>query len=112
MKRVEIKKLKKSRVSKKIKSLSTDYRVLIYKSLNYDYLSVIDPVKNNVINSISTKKIAGKNRTEKASALGDAMAKYLLSKKINKITFDRRGYKYHGRIKAMCDAMRKSGIKF
>ena len=57
-------------------------------------------------------KIAGKKKSESAELVGNLVAQRALSKGIRKIAFDRGGYKYHGRVKALAEAARKSGLDF
>lgn len=104
--------LRKAKVSKKARAISDRIRVVVYKSLNYDYLQAIDDKQHKTIAGVTTKKIEGKTRMEKAEKLGAAMATLLNEKKIKDIVFDRRGYKYHGRIKTLAEALRKNGINF
>lgn len=101
-----------SRSHKKLTNPQSLHIARVYKSSLYDYIYIIDPKTNNAIFSMSTKKIEGKNRSEKAEKLGDQIAKKLIDNKIKSIVFDKSGYKYHGRIKVLTEAMRKNGIKF
>lgn len=104
--------LRKTKTSTIIRSYTTRPRVVVYKSLKYDYVQLVDDAKHKVICGLTTKKIEGKTRSEKAGKLGTEFANVLKKHKINEIAFDRRGYKYHGRIKAIAEAMRKEGINF
>jgi large subunit ribosomal protein L18 len=52
------------------------------------------------------------NKTNKASAIGEMLAKKAQASGINKVVFDRGGYKYHGRVKALAEGLRKGGLKF
>ena len=57
------------------------------------------------------KKIK-KNKTDLSIAIGEILAKRAVEKKINKVYFDRGGYKYHGRVKALAESLRKNGLSF
>ncbi len=57
-------------------------------------------------------KVDGKKKTEGAELIGALMAQRLLSKGIKRVVFDRGGYKYHGRVKALAEAARKAGLEF
>lgn len=103
---------KQSKTTNKIKAVSNRVRVVIYKSLKFDYIEAIDDSKNVIICGLSTQKIEGKTKKDKSQILGENFAKLLLKKNIKNIVFDRKGYKYHGRIKIICDTMRKNGINF
>lgn len=101
--------LRKARSSKKIRAFTNaQFRVLVYKSLKYDYLQLFDEDKKKIVASLSTQKITAKSRPERVEKLADEFSKILLIKKINKICFDRRGYKYHGRVKIMAETLRKN----
>jgi len=112
MKNLVTKKQRIKRSRKKLTNPSDRHIVRFYKSAMYDYLYVIDPKSGNSLFSLSTQKLDGKNRTEKAQKLGIEIAKKLTQSKISTIVFDRSGYKYHGRLKTATDAMRKNGINF
>jgi len=103
---------KKSKSTNKIKAVSDRIRVVVYKSLKFDYIEAIDDSKNIVTCGLSSSKIDGKTKKDKAQNLGENFAKLLIKKNIKNIVFDRKDYKYHGRIKLICEAMRKNGINF
>jgi len=90
----------------------------VFRSLNNIYAQVIDDSQGHTLASASTqdpeiKSAAnGKKKTEKSELVGSLVAKRALSKGINQVAFDRGGYKYHGRVKALADAARKAGLKF
>lgn len=104
--------LRKTRIKKKVVSKNISTRVLVQKSLKYDYLQAFDEIKKVTIITSSTKNIEGKTREEKIQKMADNFSKKLKAKKINTIMFDRSGYKYHGRVKLIADALRKNQIKF
>lgn len=101
---------RKTKCSKKIRSISSLIRGCIYRSNKYNYIQLVDDKTSKVIISMSDKKIIGKNKTERAAKLGETFAKLTKEKGYTKISFDRRGYKYHGRVKAIADGLRKQGI--
>ena len=106
-----IKKLRIKRNTIKTKN-NNRVRVLVYKSLKHDYLQAIDDTTNKTIVSLSTKTINKSKKEDKLEEFAKNFAKKLKTKKINKIVFDKRGYKYHGRIKLICDYLRKNKINF
>lgn len=61
---------------------------------------------------MSDLKIKEGKKTEKAAKVGEELAKKALAKKIKKVTFDRNGFKYHGRVKALAEGARKGGLEF
>jgi large subunit ribosomal protein L18 len=92
-------------------------RMVVYRSRKYLYLQVIDDTNGKVVCSLSSiskdlkDKKLGKN-IGSAKDLGAEMGKKLKSLKIKSICFDRNGFKYHGKIKALADACREAGIQF
>ncbi|GIW58811.1 MAG: 50S ribosomal protein L18 [Candidatus Dojkabacteria bacterium] len=98
------------RVRKKISGSSKRPRVLVFKSNKYNYVQAIDDEGMRVITSMSDKDLKG-TKTERAFELGKAFGKLLKNKKYNSVVFDRGGFKYHGRVKAIADGLREAGIK-
>ncbi len=120
--KVLIKKISKDRIRKrirnKIRGTSERPRVHVFKSNRYVYTQVINDVDNRILASASTlekefkqKKKNFKN-VEACQVLGEMLAKRLKAKKIESVIFDRGVYRYHGRIKALAEAMRKGGLTF
>lgn len=108
----------RKRIRKKISGTAERPRVLVTRSNRYIYVQAIDDVNGAVLASASTleKAFREKNksfRNSKASeALGELAAERFKQKKIESIVFDRGMFPYHGRIKALAEAMRKSGLVF
>lgn len=105
-----------NRVRAKIKGDTIRPRVAIYKSNQFTYAQVIDDATGKTLISISD--YAGKKgkatkgtKTEKASLNGKALAEALKKKGIDSVVFDRGGFKYHGRVKALAEGLREAGIK-
>lgn len=106
-----------SKVAKKVvilnKSNQKLIRLAVYKSNTAIYAMLIDDNINKVIVSVSSKKIEKKmSPIELAKETGIAIAKLALAKKISEVVFDRNGYKYHGRVKALASGAREGGVKF
>lgn len=120
--KVELKKKSKERIRKrirkKIKGTSLRPRLFIFKSNRYLYAQAVDDEQGRVIASASTleKEFREQQKNykniEASRALGEIMARRLKQKKITRIVFDRGAYPYHGRVKALAEAMRKGGLKF
>jgi len=93
-------------------------RLSVFRSLNHIYAQVIDDYKGHTLVSVSTldkevrDTVNGKKKTESAELIGNLVAKRALDKGIKRIVFDRGGYKYHGRVKALAEAARKAGLEF
>lgn len=106
------------RVRKNVAGTSEKPRLCVYKSLNHIYAQVIDDTKGVTIVSASTldkevaEKIKGKNKTEAAKIVGETVGQKAKTKKIKEVVFDRGGYLYTGRVQAVADGARASGLKF
>ena len=92
------------------------FRITVSKSLKNISAQIIDDKINRTIVSASStekdlKKVK-KNKTALSAVIGEILAKRAVEKKINKVYFDRGGYKYHGRVKAFADSLRKNGLSF
>ena len=94
-------------------------RLVIFRSNKHIYGQLIDDNKGHTLLSCSTMdkdlskdlKIA-KSKIEQSKVVGSTLAKKIKTNKIKKIVYDRNGYKYHGRIKAVADAIREEGVNF
>jgi large subunit ribosomal protein L18 len=107
-----------NRVRAKVIGTTSRPRLCLFRSLNHIYAQVIDDAKGNTIASASTLEpelkgnSKGKTKTARAELVGSLIAKRALSKGISQVVFDRGGYKYHGRVKALAEAARQGGLKF
>ena len=102
---------------KKLKKVSINrYRVSVSKSLNNLSAQIIDDKqKKTLVSASSIEKEVKKNKIkkiEKSSLIGEILAKRAKEQNINEVYFDRGEYKYHGRIKAFAETLRKNGLKF
>lgn len=105
------------RIRKKIEGNAECPRVSVYRSLKHLYVQLIDDISGKTLASISTKSKdfdAGKavNNIESAKKVGQLLSEKAKAQNISKVVFDRSGYRYHGRIKALADAAREGGLKF
>ena len=106
------------RLRKKIAGTSDQPRLCVHRSLNNFYAQIIDDSIGKVLFGMSTreknisKKIKYGGNVNAASTLGDAFAVEVGKKGITKICFDRGGYRYHGRVQAFPEAVRKGGMEF
>ena len=117
MKKINSKVKRLLRNRSKLKKVNVDrYRVAIFKSLKNISAQIIDDKVNKTIVSASSMeknmKKEKKNKTNLSILLGEVLAKRATEKKINKVYFDRGSYKYHGRIKALAESLRKNGLNF
>lgn len=114
----QARKRRHARVRVKVKGSSARPRLCVYRSLNHIYAQVIDDASSNTLAVASTldpeikTEANGKAKSDKAKLVGALIAKRALDKKISGVVFDRGGYKYHGRVKALAEAAREEGLKF
>src|SRR5678815_155392 len=103
-----------ARIRRKVKGSGEKPRLAIYRSLNHIYAQVIDDQNGQTLASASSteKDLRGNTggNLEAARRIGQAIAERALAKGIEKVVFDRGGYLYHGRIKALTDAARAAGL--
>jgi large subunit ribosomal protein L18 len=102
------------RIRKKVNGTSDSPRLSVFKSNTSIYCQIIDDTKGHTLIAASSKETAaGKvTKTEQAKAVGKIIAEKAKSANISKIVFDRSGYLYHGRIKALADGAREGGLEF
>lgn len=100
------------RVRAKVQGTVTQPRLSVYRSNRGIAGQIIDDSKHRTLLGMQQTKDMVGNKTEKAKALGIALAKAALTKKIKKVVFDKGSYRYHGRIKALADGARQGGLEF
>lgn len=106
------------RIRKRVFGTPERLRLNVYKSLKHIYAQIIDDTKGHTLVSASTlepeiiPQIEGLSKTEKARIIGKIIAERAISKGISKVVFDRGGYKYHGRVKALAEGAREGGLEF
>jgi large subunit ribosomal protein L18 len=106
---------RRKRVRSKISGTADRPRLSVFRSNRGIYAQIINDESGKTLVSISTKddKIQGSGtKTEKASLAGETLGKLAVKAKIEKVVFDKSGYRYHGRIKAFADGARKGGLEF
>ena len=110
---------KRIRTKNSLGTLGRYPRLVIFRSNKHIYGQLVDDNKGHTLLSCSTMdkdllkdlKVA-KSKIEQSKVIGSALAKKIKTNKIAKIVYDRNGYKYHGRIKAIADAIREEGVNF
>jgi large subunit ribosomal protein L18 len=105
------------RIRKKVTGTSERPRLNVYRSLNHIYVQLIDDLKGVTLVSASSAEGKKESRTKggnlaAAKNVGKAVAERAKAKGIDKVVFDRGGYIYHGRVKALADAARQAGLQF
>lgn len=102
-----------NRVRAKISGTTVRPRLSIFRSAKHIYAQLIIDEEGKTIIAIDDIKIKEKKtKIDKALEVGKLIAKEAISKKIGEVVFDRGGYKYHGRVKAVADGAREGGLKF
>ncbi len=101
------------RVRGKIRGTGERPRLAIFRSLTHTYAQVIDDSTGRPLAAASTVDLkVGKNDVGAAQAVGKAIAQKATKAGVGKVVFDRGGYIYHGRVKALADAAREAGLEF
>jgi len=109
---------RKNRVRKKIKGSSVCPRLNVYRSNKHMYAQVIDDLTGQTRAAASTLspelkgKLKGTGNVEAAKQLGRLVAQKCLAQQITRVVFDRGGFLYHGRVKALANSAREEGLKF
>lgn len=102
-----------ARLRAKISGSTERPRLVVFRSLRYHFVQLIDDTKGTTIVSASDMKQKGKvTKTDSAKKLGLEIAKMAKEKNIVRCVFDRNGYKYHGRVKAIAEGAREGGLEF
>jgi len=107
-----------TRVRKQVFGSPERPRLNIFKSLTGIYAQIIDDMDGNTLVSASTvdkelrEKVKGMKKSEQAKAIGQAIAERAKSKGISSVVFDRGGFRYTGRVKALADGAREGGLQF
>jgi len=106
------------RVRKKVFGTPERLRLCVFKSINHIYAQIVDDVSANTLLTVSTltpdvrEKVKNGGNIEPAKAVGEAIGKKALEKNIYNVVFDRGGYPYHGRVKALAESAREAGLIF
>lgn len=106
------------RVRKTVSGTGDRPRLNVFRSANHIYAQVIDDTAGRTHVSASdvepglASEVSGKNKTERAAIVGRELGKRAREKGISAVVFDRGGYKYHGRVKALAGAARDAGLEF
>lgn len=113
--RNNLRKIRQKRVRKIVSGTKDIPRLSVFRSNKYISVQIIDDISGKTLVSASSfdKDIKQtKNNIEVATLVGEAIAKKAKAKKVKKVVFDRGGYLYHGRVKALAEAARQNGLEF
>ncbi|AYC30597.1 50S ribosomal protein L18 [Paenisporosarcina cavernae] len=110
----QVRKKRHARVRSKITGTAERPRLNVYRSNKHLYAQLIDDVAGTTLASANTmeKDFDGAGNVEAATKIGEAIAKRAAEKNIKSVVFDRGGYLYHGRVKALAEAARENGLEF
>lgn len=103
------------RIRAKIQGTADRPRLFVFRSAKHIYAQLIDDDKGKIIAEAQDLKVSvgkKKTKTDRAKEIGKLIAQKAVEKKIEKVVFDRGGYKYHGRVKSLADGAREGGLKF
>lgn len=103
---------RKKRIRAKIKGTNETPRLCVFKSLTNIYCQIINDEEGKTLIAANSKESKLENNIAGAKGVGKLIAEKCLNKKISKVVFDRGGYKYHGKVKALAEGAREGGLKF
>jgi large subunit ribosomal protein L18 len=105
--------LRHLRVRKKVAGTAERPRLVVFRSDKHIYAQLVDDAAGRTIATVSSLKVAASGKkTERAAEVGKQVAVVAKDKGITRVVFDRGGYKYHGRVKAVADGAREGGLEF
>jgi large subunit ribosomal protein L18 len=113
--REEARKKRKARIRKKVNGSAERPRLVVFRSNKHIYAQIIDDLAGATLASASTLSLEGDNirlTVENAKMVGKKVAEEAIKKSITSVVFDRNGFVYHGRIKAVADGAREGGLNF
>jgi large subunit ribosomal protein L18 len=111
----------KHRIRKRVQGTEARPRLTVFRSVSHMYVQVVDDMSGRTVASASTVEPAVKGaltkearggNVEGAKAIGKTIAERLIEKGVKRVVFDRNGFLYHGRVKALADAAREAGLEF
>jgi large subunit ribosomal protein L18 len=100
------------RVRKKVAGTQARPRLVVFRSLKHIYAQLVDDAKNHTIATVTDQDIPTMKKTGKATEVGKRIAERAKAAGITQVVFDRAGYQYHGRVKAVADGAREGGLEF
>ncbi|MCL6553292.1 MAG: 50S ribosomal protein L18 [Firmicutes bacterium] len=106
------------RIRARVRGTPSRPRLSVFRSLKQIYAQLIDDTAGRTLVAASTLdpevrgRVAGKTKTEAAAVVGEVLAQRALAAGVQRVVFDRGGYKFHGRVKALADGARAAGLQF
>jgi large subunit ribosomal protein L18 len=99
------------RVRKRVSGTAERPRLVVFRSLKHIYAQLVDDTTSRTLATVSDHKLTGK-KSEKSTEVGKLIAQKAKDAGYSSVVFDRAGYKYHGRVKAVADGAREGGLEF
>jgi len=100
------------RVRKRVEGTAERPRLVVYRSLKHIYAQIVDDASQRTLLTVSDLTNGEGRKAERALVVGKALAERAKAAGITRVVFDRAGYKYHGRVKAVADGAREGGLEF
>ena len=104
-------KLRHQRLRKKVAGTPERPRLVVYRSVKHIYAQIVDDAAQRTLMTVTDKALDG-TKTNKSTAVGKLIAERAKAAGITRVVFDRGGYRYHGRVKAVADGAREGGLEF
>ncbi len=112
-KKETLRKRRHIKIRTKVSGTAEKPRLVVFRSLMHTYAQLVNDDEGKVLASVSDIKSKDKGtKVEKAKKVGEEIAQKAQELKVSEVKFDRNGYKYHGRVKAVAEAAREGGLKF
>ncbi len=109
--RPELRARRHLRVRKRVSGTAERPRLVVFRSLKHIYAQLVDDTASHTLAQVSDHKLAGK-KSEKSTEVGKLIAQKAKDAGVSRVVFDRAGYRYHGRVKAVADGAREGGLEF
>lgn len=103
---------RRMRIRKKVHGTSERPRLCVFRSAKHIYAQVVDDTQGKTIAHAASVSGASGNKVDAAKQVGSAVAKACIEKGVEHVVFDRGGYRYHGRVRALAESAREAGLKF
>ena len=100
------------RVRKKVTGTPERPRLVVYRSLKHIYAQLVDDVAQRTLMTVTSQGVGEGKKSEKSAEVGKQLAGKAKEAGITRVVFDRAGYQYHGRVKAVADGAREGGLEF
>jgi large subunit ribosomal protein L18 len=109
--RPELRARRHLRVRKRVSGTAARPRLVVFRSLKHIYAQLVDDTASHTLAQVSDHKLTGK-KSEKSTEVGKLIAQKAKDVGVSSVVFDRAGYRYHGRVKAVADGAREGGLEF